>query len=243
MKVYDLSLPFSRNMPTYSMDLAYYNPPMIGSYAEWGETVLEKKTGRTAGFDCMETVITFYSHTGTHFDAPLHYNKNGWAIHEVPLDRMCGEGVVVSIPKGELEEIGPEDFEKATPKIQKGDIVVVNTGWHKKYCGPMDDYEKACYYAKNNPGVTKEGADWLIKKGIKTLLVDYIGVDHVKYTERGDNTMPVHRNLLANNIPMVQILDGQIDEVTGKRCLIVCAPVNLVGGDAFPVRVLAIVQE
>ena len=27
--------------------------------------------------------------------------------------------------------ITPEDLEKATPKIQEGDIVIINTGFHK----------------------------------------------------------------------------------------------------------------
>jgi kynurenine formamidase len=242
-KIYDLSLPWSRNMPTYAMSLSFYNPPMIGTYSEFGKSLLEKKMGRTVGAPFYDSVLCFFSHCGTHFDAPIHCDKDAWSIDQVPLDRLWGEGVVVAIPKGELEEIGPEDLEQATPTIEKGDIVVVNTGWHNNYCGPIDDWERAVYYATKNPGVTKEGAEWLIKKGVNMFMVDYIGVDHPKYTERGDDTWPVHIGLLSNNIPMVQILAGQIDDVTGKRCTIVAAPVKWVGGDAFPVRVLAMVEE
>lgn len=242
-KVYDLTLPWSRNMPTYAMSLSFYNPPMIGSYSEFGKSILEKNMDRTVGAHFYDSVLSFYSHTGTHFDSPIHCNLDSWSIDQVPLDRLWGEGVVVSIPKGELEEIGPKDLENAEPEIQTGDIVVVNTGWHENYMGPIDDWDKAVYYARMNPGVTREGAEWIIEKGIRTFMVDYIGVDHPKYTERGDNTWPVHRGLLSANIPMVQILAGQIDEVTGKRCMICAPPVNWVGGDAFPVRVLAMVEE
>jgi kynurenine formamidase len=38
---------------------------------------------------------------------------------------------------------------------------------------------------------------------------------------------------------MIQNLGGDIDKVTGKKCIICAAPVKFVGGDAFPVRVLA----
>lgn len=230
-------------MPTYGMSLDFYNPPMIGTYSEFGESILEKKMDRTAGAPFYDSLLCFFSHTGTHFDAPIHCDENAWALDEVPLDRLWGEGVVVSIPKDELDEIGPEDFEKCTPGIEPNDIVAVNTGWHENYCGPIDDWEGAVYYARKNPGVTKEGAEWLIEKGVKTFMVDYIGVDHPKYTDRGDDTWPVHRGLLSNNIPMIQILGGEIDEVAGKRCMISCAPVKWVGGDAFPVRVLAAVEE
>lgn len=238
-RVYDLSLPFSRNIPTYSMKLTFYNPPMIGTYSEFGHSMLEKTTGRTEGAYFYDSVLCFYSHTGTHLDSPIHCKPGNWSVDQIPLDRLWGEGVVVGIPKGELEEFGPEDLEAAEPEIRRGDIVVVNTGWHRNFCGPIDDWDRAVYYATKNPGMGAEGVEWLIDKGVKTFMVDYIGVDHPKYTERGDNSWPVHRGLLSANIPMVQILAGEIDEVTGMRCEIVAAPVKWVGGDGFPVRVLA----
>lgn len=241
-KIYDLSLPWGRDLPTFGMSLSFYNPPMIATYSEYGTTMLEQPRLK-ASKPFYDTLLTFFSHTGTHFDSPIHCRKDAWSIDQVPLDRLWSEGVVVGIPKGELGEVTPQDLEKARPAIQEGDIVLVNTGWHKNFCGPITNWDKAVYYARKNPGLTKEAAEWLIKKKVKVVGVDHLGVDHPKYWDSGDNTWPVHRGLLSNNIPMLQPLGGQIDEVTGKRCMIVCAPVNYVGGDGFPVRVLAMVEE
>jgi kynurenine formamidase len=240
-KIYDLSVPVGRNLPTYAMSLNFYNPPMFATYSNYSTTVFEKVYDR--GETMYDTMLAFYAHTGTHLDAPLHCSKNGWAVNEIPLDYLWGSAVVVGIPKGELGEITPADLEKATPKIEKGDIVIINTGWHKNFCGPITDWNKAVYYAHKNPGIKGAGAQWLIDKGIKVLGVDYIGVDHPAVTERGDGSWPCHKGILAKNIPMLQVLGGQIDEVTGKRCQICFAPVPYVGGDAFPVRVLAMVDE
>jgi len=233
-KLYDLSPNWGRDMPTYGMNLDQYNPPMLGTYTSYDGTPM-----RSNWKGYYDTVICLYSHTGCHIDAPAHYNRNGWTVDKIPLDHLVGEGVVVSIPKGELEEIGPEDLKKARPEIKKGDLVVINTGWHKHYSGPISNWKKAVYYAMKNPGIVKEGADWLVKRGIKNLLVDYIGVDHVKHTERGDNSWAVHKTMAYNNIPMTQVLGGQIDDVTGVRCTIICAPVKYFKGDGFPVRVMA----
>jgi len=219
------------------MSLKVYNPPMIATYSHMDGTPTRPDKG------IYDTLISFFAHTGCHFDAPAHFSKDGWTLDKVPLDRMVGDGGVVSIPKGELEEITPEDLQRAIPKIGKGDLVVINTGWHKNYVGPITDWEKAVYYATKNPGLLKESAEWLVKQGIKTVLVDYCGVDHAKYTERGDNSWAVHKTFLTNNVPMVQLLGGQIDEVTGKRCTIICAPIKYMGGDGFPVRVIAMVEE
>ena len=77
--------------------------------------------------------ITTTMHSTTHIDAPAHVVEGTPFIDEVPLEKFFGTGVVVSIPKQKFEMITAEDLEKATPKIQPGDIVIINTGWHKKY--------------------------------------------------------------------------------------------------------------
>ena len=38
---------------------------------------------------------------------------------------------MVDIPKGKWEVITAEDLENATPTIQRDDIVIIHTGWHR----------------------------------------------------------------------------------------------------------------
>ena len=61
-------------------------------------------------------------------DAPLHVTENTPSLTGYPLWRFFGTGVAVSIPKGKWGVITPDDLEKATPKIRKNDIVMINTG-------------------------------------------------------------------------------------------------------------------
>src|SRR6185312_15497218 len=79
-KIYDLSVPFGRNLPTYAMSLNFYNPPMFATYSNYSSTVFEKVYDR--GETMYDTMLAFYAHTGTHLDAPLHCNKSGWAVNE-----------------------------------------------------------------------------------------------------------------------------------------------------------------
>ena len=39
--------------------------------------------------------------------------------------------------------IKAEDLEKARPEIEEGDIVIINTGWHKKWGTPEYNTEHA----------------------------------------------------------------------------------------------------
>ena len=104
-------------------------------------------------------------------DAPLHVTENTPSLTGYPLWRFFGTGVAVSIPKGKWGVITPDDLEKATPKIRKNDIVMINTGTHHK----LADSDE--YYAYS-PGLYKEAAEWLVEKQVKMVGVDVQALDH-----------------------------------------------------------------
>ena len=90
-------------------------------------------------------------HRGTHMDAAIHTTENTPTITGYDLWRFCGTGVAVSVPKGKWGVITPDDLEKAQPKIQKNDIVMINTGSHRLW---GDNPEYFAY----SPGPYKEAA-------------------------------------------------------------------------------------
>ena len=77
--------------------------------------------------------IANFIHCTIRTDAPARVIAGKPFMDEVPLDCSFGTAVWVSIPKGRWEVITAYDLEKAEPKIQAGDIVVVDTGWPKYY--------------------------------------------------------------------------------------------------------------
>ena len=201
-------------------------------------------------------------HRGTHMDSPLHVTENTPSIYDYPLWRFFGTGVAVSIPKGKWGVITPEDLEKATPKIQKGDIVMINTGSHHEYSDSPDYF---CY----GPGLYKEGAQWLVDKGVKLVGLDVQALDHPLGTklvshgvgpshpwlekeykaEKGKDVLddfpfwePAHRTLMLNGIPGIENIGGQLDKVTGKRCTFMAFPWRWTEGCGCGIRVVAIVD-
>ena len=58
-----------------------------------------------------ESEIFLNSHTGTHFDAPRHFIKNGKSLSDYTIDRFAGEALVVEyngqdeIPASFFQEI------------------------------------------------------------------------------------------------------------------------------------------
>jgi len=239
-KLYDLTRVLSKDSPTIFMDLSYYRPPIMAITTDFkGVHIAPDRTG------FFETVHIIHAHSGTHMDAPGHYfdDSEHWDIHEIPLERLMGEGIILGIPKGERGEITLDDLENTEPKIQEGDIVIFNTGWHQKYCGPITDWAKAKYYASNWPGLDEGVAKYLVSKKVKWVGIDNLCLDPLSHSEHGDNTWIDHVILLKENIPIVEEVVGQIDEITGKRCLLMALPIPVYKSDAFQCRVVAMVKK
>jgi len=222
VQIIDLSQPFHSDIPVYHI----YSKPQFGIYHkfELQDVFYDRVTG-------------FYTHSGTHMDAPRHFNKDGWTLDRIPLDVLIGQGVVLDLPKRELGKITAADFEKAKSKIdiKKKDVVIINTGWHHKWEDPD--------YPRKFPGIMKDGAEWLVEAGIKMVGMDWICVDHPSHTDMGDNSWISHKILLNNNIPIIENIGGDVDKVKGQRVMITALPVKVAEGDGFPLRVIATVEK
>lgn len=201
-------------------------------------------------------------HRSTHMDAQLHVTENGTSLTGYDKWRHFGTGVAVSIPKGKWGVITPDDLEKAAPKIQRGDILMINTGSHKKL-GDNDDY-----YAYS-PGLYKEAAEWIVERGVKMVGVDVQALDHPLATKlvdhgpgpshphlfdeykeaTGRDVMkdfphwePAHKIMMGAGIPGIENIGGEIDLVTGKRCTFMAFPWRWHEGEGCVVRVIAVVD-
>jgi kynurenine formamidase len=75
----------------------------------------------------------------------------------------------------ELEIFTPQMIEDRA-EIKEGDILLINTGWHKHaQFGSQPDEEK---YILRHPGPHFELVDWLLEKKIHLWGVDMISTDH-----------------------------------------------------------------
>ena len=128
-KLYDLSQPFRQGVPLWPWPVMTDVNIVRVSYPE--------RDRFPGGVHKLTTIITTKFHASTHMDAPSHVLEEGLNIDQIPLENCYGTGVVVDMRhKGKWDIITAEDLEKATPKIEKGDFVVLNTGWHKHFLTP-----------------------------------------------------------------------------------------------------------
>ncbi|HVB34948.1 MAG TPA: cyclase family protein [Patescibacteria group bacterium] len=244
LKFYNLSQPIEPGIPLW---------PWVGQMQDLviERALYHERDGKQSSvFHCK-------MHVSTHMDAPFHIFGTGIGIDKIPLDSCFGTGVIVDMRhKKKWDIIGPEDFEKATPTIEKGDWVIVNTGWHHYW---DDHYRYINYY----PSLYKEGGEWLVEKGVKGFGITGAALDSPLAHAPLSKTMPwldkeyrqatgedpekkfplyepAHYALLGNKICGIENMGGDIDEITGKRLTIAAFPLRWIKGDGSMIRVVAI---
>ncbi len=208
----------------------------------------------------MSHKIVTNMHVSTHVNAPIHLVQGGAFVGDLPIYRFFGTGVVLSIRKGRWDLVTVADLEQARPGVQKGDIVLIVTGWHQKFSDSQEYFGEA-------PGLAKEAAKWLLDKGAILVGIDTPAIDHPLATSLGlhrggplmkrlpkkyqDETgrdpkvdfpewNPAHRLLLAAGVPTIENVGGDVCQVLNTRCTIHAAPWRWTDGDACTVRLMAL---
>ena len=210
MRIIDLSHPLKPGMPVYPGT----EPPLF----EVGCTI--------AGDGFLERKITFFSHTGTHIDAPAHIFEDGDTLDRMPLERFHGPGCVVNVADLGSPTIETADLEKHQQMIAGSDFLLIRTGWSR--------FWGTAAYFENYPVLSVAAADWLCRFDLKG-----IGLDAISADVAGSKNLPVHHRLLGRGIVIVENLTN-LAALSGLDFTFSCLPLKIEQADGSPVRAVAL---
>lgn len=163
-----------------------------------------------------ETKMELNLHTGTHIDAPLHMINDGETFETIPLHDLIGSVKVFDLTHVK-DGISKSDLEHLD--IQSGDFVLFKT---------KNSFEKEFNF--DFIYLTHDGAQYLIQCGIKGVGIDTLGI------ERSQTGNPTHRDLFKQKIIILEGL--RLKDVKPDSYFMVAAPLNLIGTEASPARVI-----
>jgi kynurenine formamidase len=114
---------------------------------------------------------------------------------------------------GDTYEITPQDLQQALAKqgvkLQKGDAVIIHTGWGMLWGKDNARYVKTC------PGIGIAAAEWLVKQDPMLIGADNWPVEVAPNPDK-EISLPVHQILLPIN--GVHILENlKLDELVAKK--------------------------
>ena len=215
MKLLDLTLTVSENIPTFP-----------GSPQP---SFVQDKNIKNDGYN--SELLFLSSHTGTHLDAPYHFQEKGEKIQEISLKRLVSSAILVkSRKKGDqlITKTDIQKFEKKHGKIPSGSAVIFWTGWQKMI--------KTNSYFIRNPGLSTAAAKYLVSKKINLVGTDSPSIDLGK-----DKRFPVHHIFSKNNVLIVENLTN-LEKIRSSKFHFVVLPLKLKGATGSPVRAIAFVE-
>lgn len=222
-----------------------------GDYAAGGK--------RPGGFQFAEDTFLLPTHSGTHIDALAHawhddllYNGfPGDTIRSTTGAQRCGadklgpivgRGVLIDLTlEGALsagQAVTAEHLQSAVTttgiELERGDIVLLYTGWLEQHGGNPDIYFTC------EPGLDLTGARWLADHGVAAIGADNVAVEQIPF--RDGEVFPVHQLLIRDRgVPLIEGL--VLDELARARAtsfLFIALPLKLEGATASPLAPVAI---
>ena len=188
-------------------------------------------------------------HTGTHFDAPIHWvtGQEQDDVSQVPPARLLGPAVVIdhtdwaaADPDHLLTVEDVEGFEAHNGPLPDGGWLLYRTGWDARA------HDEAAFLNADDSGPRTPGIDvacarWLADRPILGIGVETVGID-AGAAHGFDPPFPCHSFLMgAGKYGLTQL--ANLDRLPPTGALVIAAPLKIVGGSGSPTRVLALVPR
>lgn len=240
VEVVDLTQPLSETTPVLVLPEPFANTPHLSRR----RLSRYDDDGPAWAWDVLE----IGEHTGTHFDAPIHWvtGRDGQDVASVPPARLVGPATVIDRTSAVADDPGYlltvddlEAHEREHGTIAPGSWVLFRTGWGARA------QDEAAFLNAGPQGPTTPGPDvgasrWLAEHpNVVGFGVETVGID-AGAAGGMDPAFPLHNFLLGSGrYGLTQLANLDALPVTGALLLV--APLKLVDGTGSPSRVLAFV--
>jgi kynurenine formamidase len=188
--------------------------------------------------------IAMSEHTGTHIDAPFHFDRDGATIDQVAPDAL----LLRPYKKFDLSAGNPQPGElidaaalaaaaqRGGFTLQVGDVAIVEMGWDRHWPSEPGD----SFWGRNEPGLAEDACRYLVEAGVAAVASDTAGCD-VSCVDGEIGSGHGHSSwFLPRGILVVEGLRG-LAKVPSSG-LIVALPLRIAGGTGSPVRVLLLYE-
>lgn len=173
-------------------------------------------------------LVAMSTHTGTHVDAPLHFDPRGASVDAIPPSALVGRARILRAPKGRGQDVTAaelESLESLCGRLERGSRVLVETRWSSR-AGPR--------YHERSPGLEPDAARLLARRRVAM-----VGIDSPSVDPGGSEAFPAHRALARAGAAAVENLRN-LRAVRGAEADVAILPLLLAGASGAPARAVAL---
>ena len=190
----DLSLPFSARQV---VDLTHVLRPDMPFWPGTAPFEIERLADYDQGYRMHR--FTLWENIGTHIDAPAHFVEGQRSVNELGVNDLIVPVAIIDAreqaardPDYQLSVEDVLSWEERNGRIQPGSLVVMNTGWHKKFHDPEAYINQDEAGVLHFPGFSVAAAQVLVERDVAG-----IGIDTLSLDPGNDLGFPVHTIMLG----------------------------------------------
>ena len=240
LRVVDLTQSLSPQTPLLPLPTQWNNTP---AFKIWELSRYDER-GPAWYWNAFETG----EHTGTHFDAPVHWVSGkdlpDNTVDAIPPMKFVGPGCVIDVSAEStrnsdylLTRNEVEKWEEQHGKIPVGAWVLLRTDWSKRI--DPKDYINLKENGPHTPGIAKETSAFLAQeRDVLGLGVETVGTD-AGQAATFDPPFPNHYLMHGSGKFGLAGLSN-LDQLPPTGAIVIAAPLKIVGGSGSPLRVIAI---
>jgi kynurenine formamidase len=239
LKVVDLTQPLGPDTPVIGL------PPIFASSPGLAIEVISRYDDKGPAW--YWNTITLGEHTGTHFDAPVHWitgrEQADNSTDTIPARRFVGPACVIDCSAQCAEApdflLTPEfiaAWEAEHGTIPAGAWVLMRTDWSKRR--GADAFLNVGEDGPHSPGFHKAASELLVARDVLGVGVETVGTD-AGQAGRFDPPFPNHTIMHgAGKFGLASLCN--LDQLPPTGAVVIAAPLKIVDGSGSPLRVLAI---
>jgi kynurenine formamidase len=194
--------------------------------------------------------ISTGEHTGTHFDAPVHWatGRDGEDVSQVAVTKLIAPAAVLDFsaqaaadPDFLLQIDHVRQWEAEHGALPDGGWLLYRTGWDAR-SSSQEEFLNANETGPHTPGISVECAQWLAAEApVIGLGVETVGTD-AGTAHSFDPPFPCHSSMLgAGKYGLTQLQNLAVLPPTGA--VVIAGPLPITGGSGSPCRALALVER
>lgn len=187
--------------------------------------------------------LTFWEHTGTHVDAPAHFDADGVTSEHLPIENFFAPLAVIDISARAEEDpdtaVTVEDIEAWESQygpLPEGAFVAMHSGWAAKFDDPEAFVNLDAEGVQHYPGFHPDAAAFLVEQRS----VVGIGVDTLSQDPGNSSDFGTHLTILGAGKYGVEGLAGLDQVPPSDATIFVGAPKHL-NASGGPARVVAMI--
>lgn len=241
VRVVDLTQPLGPDTPVIEL------PPIFASSPGFTMEVISRYDDKGPAW--YWNTIHLGEHTGTHFDAPVHWITGAQlpnnTLDTIPASKLVGPACVIDCSK---EAEVDNDFlltrehvlawEAEHGRIQPGSWLLMRTDWSKRK--GREAFLNIREDGAHSPGFTPDCVRFLaFERDVLGVGVECVGTD-AGQAANFDPPFPAH-NIMHGSGRFGLASLTNLDQLPPTGALVIAAPLKIVEGSGSPARVLALV--